>query len=157
MKRDKLPTSRILLRTELQRETAFAVIRNIPLDAERPLEMLVREEVKARKPDQNSLMWVGPLADIAEQGYVCGRTYTAETWHDYFKREYLPEEYDPELCKSETYRKWDFSPSGERILVGSTTDLTVKGFSQYLEQVIAFGAAIGVQFHSSPNEGRRAA
>jgi hypothetical protein len=33
-------------------------------------------------------------------------------------------------------------------LVGSTTDLTVYGFSQYLEQVTAHGASLGVQFHT---------
>jgi hypothetical protein len=155
--RQKFESRKILLRSEQQVATVLALIPNLPLDPEKPLELLVREEVKARKLDQNALMWVGPLADIAEQGWFNGRQYSAEVWHHYFKEQALPEEYDPELCKNEDYKKWDFTPSGERILVGSTTDLTIKGFSQYLEQIHAFGGSIGVAFHANPNEARRAA
>mgnify|MGYP000658249821 CR=1 FL=1 len=64
---------------------------------------------------------------------------------EYFKKEYLPEEFNPDLCK-EGYQKWDYDPSGDRVCVGSTTELTVKGFSQYLEQIYAFGAEQGVRF-----------
>lgn len=148
MTRQKYPTRKILLRAPQQVEVAISAIRNAPLDQSKPLELLIREEVKARKPDQNSLMWAGPLKDIAEQGYVDGRTYTAEVWHEHFKREFLPESYDPELCKREDYRKWDYTPGGERILVGSTTDLTVRGFALYLTQVEAYAASeLGVVFH----------
>jgi hypothetical protein len=149
MNRDKYPTRTIRLVGTYQKETAITIIRNLPIDADNPLEIVIREEVKARKPDQNSAMWSGPLRDIAEQAYVDGKTFKADTWHEYFKAEYLPEEYDPELCK-EGYRKWDYTPKGERVLVGSTTQLTVKGFAQYLEQVIAYGAGLGVQFHAPP-------
>src|SRR5690606_14723641 len=133
-----------------QGEAAIAATRNAPLGPDKPLEALLREEVKARKPDQNALMWVGPLADIAEQGYVNGRTYAADVWHEFFKREYLPEEFDPALCK-EGYRKWDYTPDGSRVLVGSTTQLTVKGFAQYLTKVEAYARIeLGVQFHANP-------
>lgn len=155
-KRQPFPTRKIHLRTEQQRQIAHALIDSVPLDDKRPIEFIAREEVKARKPDQNALMWVGPLADIAEQCYVNGRTYSATVWHEHFKAEFLPDEFDPELCK-EGYRKYDFTPAGERVLIGSTTELTVKGFAQYLEQVIAFGASLGVQFHANPNDSRRAA
>ncbi len=146
--RDKFPTRKIRLLTQVQRDTAVAALLNAPLDSAKPLEFLLREEVRARKPDQNALYWAGPLRDIAAQGYVGGRTYTAEVWHEHFKREFLPESYDPELCKREDYRKWDYTPGGERILVGSTTDLTVRGFSLYLTQVEAYAATeLGVVFH----------
>jgi hypothetical protein len=159
MTRDKYPTRKILLRTITQKETALRVIENLPLDNEHPLEILIREEVKARKADQNSLMWSGPLKDIAEQAYVNGRTYSAEVWHYWYKREFLPPdiaepifrddgEFARQVKNPETYRKWDIDPAGNRILVGSTTDLTVYGFSQYLEQVMAHGASLGVQFHT---------
>lgn len=116
----------------------------------------MREEVKARKPDQNALMWSGPLADIANQAWHNGCQYPAEVWHETYKRLYLPEEFDAELCK-EGYRKWAIDRDGERVLIGSTTQLTVRGFAQYLEQVIADGAGMGVMFSASPNEGRGAA
>ncbi len=151
MKREKFTTRRIRLVGKAQIETAIALLPHLPLDADKPLELLIREEVKARKPDQNSAMWAGPLADIAEQGYVLGRTYSAEVWHSHFKALYLPEEFDLELTK-DGYQKWDYTPAGDRVMVGSTTQLTVKGFAQYLTQVEAFGANIGVQFHANPND-----
>lgn len=154
-KRQKFPTRRILMRTESQRRAAHAMIDSMPLDEDKPLELIGREEEKPRKLSQNALMWAGPLADIAEQAYHQGRTYSAELWHETYKRLYLPEEYDPELCK-EGYEKWAYTPSGDRVCVGSTTQLTVKGFAQYLNQVEADGASMGVVFHTSPRE-RRAA
>lgn len=135
------PTRRIILAAEEQRDRAIALLANVPLG----LEVLIRRPVKVRGMDQNALMWVGPLADIAAQAWVAGRQYSAEVWHEQFKREYLPEEFDEELTK-EGYRKWDFTPNGDRVLIGSTTQLTKKGFSQYLTQVEAFGAGLGVQF-----------
>lgn len=152
MNRDTFPTRRILLRTEVQRQAAHAMINSMPLDGSKPLEIIGREEAKARKLDQNALMWVGPLADIAQQAYHQGRTYSAEIWHEMFKVMYLPEDDDPEinLLVKEGYRKWDYLPNGDRICVGSTTKLTVTGFSRYLEQVQAHGASMGVIFHANP-------
>lgn len=143
-------TRTIHLTGDVQRRTAIAAIEHAPTDADRPLEIVIREKPKARKPDQNALMWAGPLRDIAEQGWVQGRQYAADVWHEEFKRQYLPEDDDPNLPElaREGYRKWDTTPSGKRVLVGSTTQLTVKGFAQYLRQVEAFGAELGVMFHA---------
>lgn len=137
---------RVLLREPEQVERAIAALRNAPLDPLRPLECLVREEVKTRKPDQNSLMWAGPLRDIAEQVWVSGRQYSDEVWHEYFKKQYLPEEFDPELCR-EGYTKWGETPDGERALVGSTKQLTIKGMAQYITEIHAYGGNAGVEFH----------
>lgn len=134
-------TRRFILVGEYQRDAAIALLTNVPLG----LEVLIRKPVKVRGMDQNALYWVGPLADIAAQAWVAGRQYSAEVWHEQFKRAYLPEEYDEELTK-EGYRKWDITPNGDRVLIGSTTQLTKKGFSQYLTQVEADGAGLGVQF-----------
>ena len=148
--RDKYNTCSILLCGEAQRNTAITKLMSVPLDAIQPIEIVIRESPKARKLDQNAAYWAGPLSDIAEQAYIEGRTYSANAWHYYFKQLYLPEGFNPELCK-EGYRKWDYSPTGERILVGSTTQLTIKGFSNYLTQVEAHGASMGVLFHTAPS------
>lgn len=145
MTRQKYPRRAFLIRSHHELDRAALVLRNIPIDPEKPLQVTISEEVRARKLDQNALMWAGPLKDIAAQVYLDGRTYTPELWHEYFKKEFLPENFDPELCK-EGYQKWDYDPSGDRVCVGSTTELTVKGFSQYLEQIYAFGSEQGVQF-----------
>lgn len=145
--RDKYPTRSILLVGDMQKETAKLLIDHAPTDRINPVEFVLREPVKARKQSQNDLMWAGPLADIAEQAYVGGRTYSAEVWHEYFKEQYLPEEYDPENCK-DGYVKWAIRPDGQRSLVGSTTQLTIKGFAQYLTQIEAHGASLGVMFRA---------
>jgi hypothetical protein len=152
MKREKFPTRTITIDSDLQRQTVLNLVPHLP----QGVEVVIREKQPARKPDQNAEMWAGFLRDIAEQGYVNGRAYSADTWHEHFKREYLPEEFDAELCR-EGYRKWDYTPSGERVLVGSTTQLTVKGFAIYREQVIADGANLGVQFSAAPGQLRRVA
>lgn len=154
--RQPFTTRRVLLAGEQQRTNAVAILVGAPLDARKPLEFIVREEVKARKPDQNALMWAGPLKDIAEQARIVGRRFTAEVWHEYLKKEFLPEHFDPLLCK-EGYVKYAMAPDEERVLIGSTTQLTVKGFAQYMEQVYAFGGNLGVRFHANPNEARFAA
>lgn len=153
MTRQKFEQRRLLLRSQEQVDRAIALLRTVPLDDRKPLEVLVREEVKARKLDQNARMWVGPLKDIAEQCWSGQRQYSAEIWHEYFKQQFLPEEYDPELCKDEAYRKWDFDPAGQPVLVGSSTDLTIKGFAQYMEKIHAFGGQMGVEFHEAPPRG----
>lgn len=154
----KYTTKTIALKTPEQRNLAIAAINNAPLDL--GLELIIREHKKQRSPDANSLMWAGPLKDIAEQVWVDGRTYSAEVWHEYFKRHYLVDEatepYLHEHVKNpESYHKWDFSPDGIREIVGSTTQLTPYGFSQYLEQIHADGARRGVQFHSNPKDSQR--
>lgn len=148
--RPKFIERKVRLIADEQIERAIAVLRNAPLDPLHPLEFLLREEVKARKPDQNSLMWAGPLKDISEQVWVERRQFSADVWNEHLKELFLPEEFDPELCK-DGYVKWGFSPSGKRALTGSSKDLTIKGFTQYLDQIHAFGGNHGVEFHEAPN------
>ena len=130
------------------------LVENLPVDAARPLEVVIREEKKKRTPDQNSLYWAGPLRDIAEQAWVAGRQYSAEVFHEYFKREFLP---DPDRADCDDshikdgYVKWSAMPNGSRVLIGSTTGLTVRGMAAYLEQVYAYGASLGVQFSERSN------
>jgi hypothetical protein len=147
-----------------QLETAHAALDNCPLDPERPLVLTLGEEVKGRTLDQNAAYHAGPLRDIAEQAWFDDpdrpgrkRQYSADTLHEHFKMEYLPEETmldDDELMKRvkdpTTYRKWDRNLRGDRICVGSTTELTKFGFGEFREQVEAFGAERGVQFRAAP-------
>jgi len=144
MSAQKFGTRKFIVLGETQRKLAIAVIKNCPVG----VEVVIRDQVTIRNLSQNGLMWVGPLKDIAEQAWVGGRQFSDVVWHEFFKKEYLPDEFDPELCK-EDYRKWDYTPIGDKVLIGSTTQLTVKGFAQYLEQVYAAGADLGVMFRES--------
>ena len=156
LKRPPYQKRTVIIRGVEQRDLAAAMVANCPIDPHRPLAVTLGEQVKARGLDQNALMWSGPLREIAEQAWVEGRQYTAEVWHAFFKRSFLFEDDDIDLAEmvKEGYRKWDYDPEGERILVGSTTQLTKRGFSNYLEQIFAYGAGLGVHLHESPGRDR---
>lgn len=154
MNRQKFVERKILILSQNQIELACNLLKNVPIDTKSPIEVVVREKQKARKLDQNARYWAGPLKDIAEQAWVDGKQFSDIVWHEFFKKEFLPEEHDQELCK-EKYRKWAFTPAGDKFLIGSTTDLTVKGFAQYMEQVYAAGADLGVMFHEQEERGGR--
>lgn len=149
----KFQTRTIQLDTENLRDVAINMVKHMPLGT----EVVGREKVKVRKQSQNDLMWSGPLKDIEQQAWMLNRKFSDAVWHEYFKGEYLPEADDPELHLKvkdpETYLKWDITPGGDRVCVGSTTELTVAGFSEYLEQVYAFGAGLGVLFTASKRGG----
>jgi len=127
----------------------IGLIGNLPVDAANPLEVVIREEKKKRTLDQQALMWAGPLRDIAAQAWIDGQQFAAEVWHEHLKREFLPDErkalHDSSHVK-DGYRKWATTPVGDIALIGSTTQLTVRGMAEYLEQVYAYGAGLGVQF-----------
>ena len=150
MTREQYKRPPICLIGDAQKETACAAIMNAPIDTKRPLEVLIREKPKTRTLDQNALMWAGQLKDISQQVWVNNRTYSTEVWHELFKKDYLPEvddvDIDLKVKNVETYKKWDFDPNGERVCVGSTTELSKAGFAEYLTQIEVFGAEHGVQF-----------
>lgn len=164
MTRDKVPTRQWLLRDEVIRIRLHTWIDNLPIDPEHPVEILVREEVKKRKLTLNALMWAGPLADIERDGWVQGRQFRAEVWHEHFKELFLPDEMAPDFDPTHVldgYRKWDIDPwKGTRVLVGSTTQLTDKGMREYLLKMEAEAATeYGVTFTDQSLEptGRSAA
>lgn len=155
-KREAYKTRTIFVISEDHRARAAAMVMNLPIDPLNPLEVKAGEQTKVRSPDANARMWAGPLKDISTQAWMDGRQYSPEVLHEHFKREYLPEDDDPELADlvkhPETYHKWGYTPNGHRVLTGSTTDLTVKGFALHMMQVEAFGASLGVMFSASPRE-----
>lgn len=128
-----------------QIEVAINAIQNAPIDSEYPLEVIIRKEQKSRSLNANALMWAGPLNDIAQQAWVHGRQYSALIWHEYFKEKFLPEFPDPKFTK-EGYKKYEETPDGRRVLVGSTSKLTKFGFSNYMEYIYSYGAELGVRF-----------
>ena len=120
----------------------------------RVMAVHIYEHKEARSNEQQSLMWIR-LGEIAQQAFVDGRQYSDECWHEYAKREFLPDEDGPSKRTRKGYRKWAVNPmTGERVLIGSTTQLTVFGMSEYMTQLEAFGAGLGVMFGATPNEAR---
>lgn len=87
---------------------------------------------KRTKPQNRRYWGRGVLAQIAEQAVVKGRLYSAESWHEQFKRQFIGFE---EL------------PNGQ-IVGKSSADLTTEEFSNFCAQVEAFAASeLGVTFY----------
>ena len=93
---------------------------------------------KRTKPQNRRYWGRGVLAQIAEQATVKGRLYSAEVWHEQFKRQFIGFE---EL------------PNGE-IVGKSSADLDTEQFSIFCAQVEAFAASeLGVTFYDlAPKE-----
>ena len=144
----------IVLLTERNRDAAVLRIQSLPVGGDPILEVVIRERKDRRTLDQNAAMWAGPLKDLAEQAWVNGQQFAAEVWHEHAKREFLPEDDDPDLAdlvrNPDSYQKWAYTPGGDRVLIGSTTQLTRRGMGEYLYQVFAMGAGLGVLFHEAP-------
>lgn len=122
-----------------------------------PLAMRIYEHKERRTLEQQALMWIR-LDEIASQAWVDGRQYSDVVWHEQMKREFLPDELGPTKRCRKGYVKWQIMPSGDRALLGSTTQLTTFGMAEYMTQLMAYGAGeLGVQFAATPNEMRGAA
>jgi hypothetical protein len=148
MTRDKFTTRTILLKSELQRNTLLSLIPNLPLDAEKPLQVIVREEVKARGLDANGYYWLR-IGEIASQAWFEGKQFSKEVWHIYLGKHHMPEMITTK--DGEARSKWVESPDGSMVVI-STTQLERGCFAAYTEIVEAFGASLGVQFSANPNE-----
>lgn len=119
------------------RQQAFAVIKEqlYPflgkwLQAEKTLTLTAR--LKKRTPEQNRRYWGrGVLAQIAEQATVNGKLYSAEVWHEQWKRMFIG---------------FDELPNGQ-IIGKSSTGLTTAEFCDFCTQVEAYAAQeLGVRF-----------
>jgi hypothetical protein len=145
----------IVIRNDGCADAAIAVIRAnyvAMAESDRPLAVRIYEHRENRSLEQQSLMWIR-LGEIASQAWVGGRQFSAECWHEHAKREFLPDDDGPTKRARKGYAKWAVNPmSGERVLVGSTTQLTVFGMSEYMQALEAFGAGLGVRFAATPRE-----
>lgn len=146
--RQPFATRKIILVGPNQRDLAIAAIGNAPIDPLRPLEVVIREEVKARGLDQNGLYWLR-LGEIADQAWLRGRQYSKEVWHHYAGQNIMPEEITTK--DGEVRSKWEDSPDGKPTVI-STTRLEKRCFADYTTAVEAFGAGLGVQFSANPRE-----
>ena len=88
---------------------------------------------RKRTQPQNRRYWgQGVLAQVAAQAVVNGKQFSAETWHEMFKRMFIGV---------------DELPNGE--LIGkSSTQLTTAEFSEFCTKVEAYAATeLGVTFY----------
>lgn len=97
----------------------------------KPLAVTVNEHKKKRSNEQNKRLW-SMLNEIAEQAWVNGKRFSADAWHEHFKRTLIGME---EL------------PDGSMIGI-STTTLNVSEFGEYMEKIASCAASeFGIEFH----------
>lgn len=96
---------------------------------------------RKRTKAQNRRYWgKGVLAQVAEQAVIGGKQFSAETWHEQFKRMFIGVQ---EL------------PNGQ-VIGKSSSDLTTAEFSDFCTQVEAYAASeLGVRFYDLWEEPRQ--
>lgn len=122
---------------------AVRAVQYLALD--KPVQVTIEPFKAKRSTPQNSYLWAALLGDFVEQGFFEGRQFSLVVWHEFLKRQFLPE-YENQEETLEGYQKWAELPGGELLMVGSTTKLTKRGFNNYMEKCYAFGAEMGIRF-----------
>jgi hypothetical protein len=84
----------------------------------RPLAVHVTEHKAKRSTEQNRLLWA-TLNQIAEGAWLGGRQFSADSWHEFYKRKFIG-------CEE--------LPDGSQVGI-STTTLSVGEFSDYIERI----------------------
>lgn len=100
-----------------------------------PLFIIATTAEEKRRAQQNKYYWSCVIRSIAEQAWVGGRQYSSEAWHEQMARTYGQ-------FKDVTL------PDGDVVIKRlSTTEMSVKDFAKYTEQVTAYGAIeLGIRF-----------
>lgn len=146
--REKMSKRELLLSNEQARRHAIALITNLPIDVLRPLQIVVQEEPRKRGLDANAYYWLR-LGEAAEQCFLEGRSYNSDTWHEYLKRNVMPDEITTK--DGQRRQKWIEMPDGVLTVI-STTQLEKACFAEYTTMCEAFFANLGVRFSANPRE-----
>jgi len=140
-----------ILRSSAQRFAAIHTIDNLPLDADHPMEIVIREHTGQRTLSQNGYYFMR-IGEIAQQAWHEGRQYHKTAWHEVCAEDLMPEMITTKDGNLES--KWIDKPNGGRS-VRSTTDLDKRCFALYTQIVEAWAVTeLGVQFktHENPNQ-----
>lgn len=114
-------------------------------DLGKPLEVTVTEWKPRASDGQRALIWV-INQHIADQAWVGGQRFEADTWHEQLKRELLPDE------TRKGVPKWKLLANGERMLNMSTEDLDREEKTEYITALLAYAAELGVEVHLPARE-----
>ena len=112
---------------DVARQRAIQAVRDAPAG------FVVTVQEPNRSSLQNAFYWA-VLGEISEQVEPGGKHFGPDTWHEYFKGQYL----DPEVLEL---------PGGRYKFVEPTTTKLGRGaFSDYIEQILSWAAEQGVMF-----------
>jgi NinB protein len=97
-------------------------------DRGQPLMVHVSEYAMKRSVEQSRAYW-RMVQNVSEDAWIDGKQYPKDVWHEFFRKRFLP-----------------LLDGPEGMYPTSTTTLSVKEFSDYMEQVHAFAASdLGVE------------
>ena len=117
----------------------WPVLKNMLIAGHR-MEIEVRLKEDDRTLQQNRFYWGPCLREISQQARIGGERYTAEAWHELFKRQFLGYEIKKSTVAGSKRKKVT------RTLKG-TKGLKVRPMSVFLDKVQAFAAGeLGVHF-----------
>lgn len=95
----------------------------------RNVMVLITTEEAKRNAQQNKRLWGVVYKAIAEQAWVNGQRFEADVWHEHYARKFG-------VCEDITL------PDGEIVVRRkSTTQMSIREFSVYMQQVEADAAA----------------
>jgi len=111
------------------------------------LQITAMPEEDAKTVQQNRFYWGVVLKEISEQARIGGERYTADAWHELMKRQHLPRR----IKKTRVAGK---KRPVVTTTIGTTTGLSVRKMSKFLEKVMAFASTdLNVQFSLRDWEG----
>lgn len=147
--RDKFKEIVIKLDSKAVVDELIVILPDLPIDEENPLQVVIREAVHPRTLEQNKL-YHAIASDISEQVWIGKKKYLPDVWCHYLKELFLPELAEPGITKA-GYKKWMQSLTGERILNGSTTDLKIRGMTEFISKITLYASEHGVVFSDQEN------
>ena len=105
------------------------------LNDKKPLRVIVVDSEAKRNAEQNKYYWGVVIKSIADQAWVGGMQFSSAAWHEQSAQMFgIKEEIRLPNGTLTTRRK-------------STTDMKVREFSQYIDEVCAWaGTELGVRF-----------
>jgi len=110
------------------------------IDLDKRVRITVEEAEEDRSVQQNAYYWGPCLTEISEQAVKDGSKWSTDAWHEAFKRVFLG--YEVKKVKVAGRKR----PTVIRRL-RSTTGLSVRAMSKYLDEIQAHAASeMGVRF-----------
>lgn len=141
----------LILRSDDVRERALALIRNLPIDAEKPLRIVIDDPLPAKSRDQEK-KYHAMIGDIARQFEHCGKKWPAEDMKrllvDQFRRDTAKDPAIAELWNSMGILEMApaLDGSGVVVLGIQTRRFPMRLASIFVEWLFAFGAELNIEW-----------
>lgn len=132
-KRNPIAKMTFLIRSDQQKELLVSKISNLPVDSERPIQIVISEQTKKRTIHQNNIMW-GMLGDISKQVEWYGMMLLDHEWKDIFTASLKKQKVAPGL------------DGGFVVLGARTSEMSVQEMIDMITLMEAFGVEKCVKF-----------